>query len=193
MPGPPPFDLALLDCLPGVLAIPLKAFAAEDRAELRLHRLCDAFEVLTRFGTILVVAEVRLPDDPSRLPAALVEKIGPQIEMPTFGRWLAMAGDLADFLSGDRSSPMVLPELPRFLRHILLKAAPPGNRYLEESVLELRNTLAHGALPAWFAWRRCRKGGSATNRITPPSGTTSAPTTAGWDGRTAGPARPSCD
>src|SRR5947209_7032553 len=41
----PPFDAALLARLPGVLAIPLHEFAAADRAELRLHRLCDAVEI----------------------------------------------------------------------------------------------------------------------------------------------------
>ena len=90
MPGQPPFDPALLGRLPGVLAIPLKDLTDEGRPELRLHRLCDAFEILrANFATILAVAEVRLPDDPDRLPASLVEKLGPQIETPTLARCMA--------------------------------------------------------------------------------------------------------
>jgi len=144
MPRHSSFDATLLGRLPGVLAVPLLAFAETTRADFRLHRLCDAFEALARFATVLAVAEARLPDDPAPLPDSLVKEIGPQIEMPTFGRWLAMAGGLADFLAADRSNPMVLPELPRFLRDTLLKAAPAGNRFWEQNVVELRNTLAHG-------------------------------------------------
>jgi serine protease Do len=144
MPKRPPFDAALLERLPGVLAIPLHQFAATELPELRLHRLCDAVEILTRFATVLAVAEARLPDDPSKLPEPLVKALGPTIQMPTFARWLGMVSDLADFLAHDRANPMVLPGLPRFIGDVLLKAAPAGNRYLDGSILELRNTLAHG-------------------------------------------------
>jgi hypothetical protein len=144
MPKEPPFDAALLERLPGVLAIPLREFATTDRPELRLHRLCDAVEILTRFCTVLAVAEVRLPDDPRQLPKQLVKELGPNIQVPTFARCLGMAKGLADFLARERSNPMVLPELPRFIRDVLLPTAPPCNPYLELSVLELRNTLAHG-------------------------------------------------
>jgi hypothetical protein len=55
MPGPPPFDADLLDRLPGVLAIPLKAFAAEDRPELRLHRLCDCADARGHRGNAITL------------------------------------------------------------------------------------------------------------------------------------------
>jgi hypothetical protein len=144
MPKQPPFDAALLERLPGVLAIPLHEFAAANLAELRLHRPCDAIEILTRFCTVLAVAEVRLPAEPRKLPDQLVKELGPSILTPTFARWLGMAKGLADFLAGERSNPLVLPELPRFIRDVLLQTAPHDNRYLESSILELRNTLAHG-------------------------------------------------
>ncbi len=144
MPKQPPFDAALLKSLPGVLAIPLHEFATANLLELRLHRLCDTIEILTRFCTVLAVAEVRLPADPRKIPDQLVKELGPNILTPTFARWLGMAKGLADFLAGERSNPMVLPELPRFIRDVLLKAAPRDNRYLESSIIELRNTLAHG-------------------------------------------------
>jgi hypothetical protein len=144
MPRQPPFDGALLDSFPGVLALPLHEFAAANLDELRLHRLCDAIEILTRFCTVLAVAEARLPADPRKLPDQLVKELGPNILTPTFARWLGMAKGLADFLAGERSNPMVLPGLPGFIRDVLLKTAPHDNRYLESSILELRNTLAHG-------------------------------------------------
>jgi hypothetical protein len=140
----PPFDAALLERLPGVLAIPLQEFATANLPELRLHRLCDVFEVVTRFCTVLAVAEVRLPDDARKLPDQLVKEFGPNIQTPTFGRWLGMAKGAADFLAGDRSNPMVLPELPRFICDVLLPTSPPRNQYLELGIVDLRNTLAHG-------------------------------------------------
>jgi hypothetical protein len=140
----PPFDVALLDRLPGVLAIPLHEFVVADLPELRLHRLCDAFEIITRFCTALAVAEVRLLVEAPNLPEQLVKGLGPSILTPTFARWLGLAKELADFLARDRSNPVVLPGLPRFIRGVLLTAAPRDQRYLEASLLEMRNTLAHG-------------------------------------------------
>ena len=130
--------------LPNLLAIPLHEVFATPLPELRLHRLCDAVEILTRFCTILALAEVRLPDEQSRLPGPLARQLGPDLKTPTFARWLGMAKALGDCLAADRSAPLVLPELPRFIREVLLPMAPPGNRFLEASILELRNTLAHG-------------------------------------------------
>jgi hypothetical protein len=144
MPTSCAFDATLLERLPTVLAVPLHQFAAATEAEQRLHRLCDAAEVIGRFCTVLGVAEARLPGERHQLPERLVKVLGPTIQTPTFARWLSMARDLADFLSADRALPLALPELPRFIRDVLLKTAPPGNRYLDGSLLELRNTLAHG-------------------------------------------------
>jgi hypothetical protein len=144
MPNQPPFDAALLDRLPTVLAVPLHQFATAREPEQRLHRLCDAAEVLTRFCTVLAVAEARARDTRHRLPEPLVKVLGPTIQTPTFARWLGMARDLGEFLAAERTSPPVLQELPQFIREVLLKTAPPGNRFLDGSLVELRNTLAHG-------------------------------------------------
>jgi hypothetical protein len=144
MSGPPTVDPELIERLPCFLAVPLRHFAAEGDPEKRLHRLCDAVEICVRFCTVLAVGELRSPDEPGKLPAALVQHLGPNIETPTFARWLGMAGALADFLSRDRSAPTVLPGLPRFIREVLLPCAPRGCPYLDASILEVRNTLAHG-------------------------------------------------
>jgi hypothetical protein len=52
--------------LPSVLAIPLAEYATETHPVLRLHRLCDAAEIVTRFCTLVGLAElcVRLGEDP---------------------------------------------------------------------------------------------------------------------------------
>jgi hypothetical protein len=141
--APPPVegcdDLARL---PSVLAIPLGEYAAETHPVMRLHRLCDAVEILTRFLTIAALGELRarLGDDP--LPEDLLQILRPQIERPTFGQWRNMLQAVVAALG--RSEPLVLPDLPDFVTQHLLPALPGGDRLPEECLLTLRNRLAHG-------------------------------------------------
>ncbi len=44
--------LGEIDPLPSVLALPLREFAIETHPVMRLHRLCDAAEILTRLLTM---------------------------------------------------------------------------------------------------------------------------------------------
>src|SRR5579864_8182941 len=52
----PPVDR--FDRLPSVLALPLREHAVEVHPVMRLHRLCDAVEILTRFCTVVALGEV---------------------------------------------------------------------------------------------------------------------------------------
>ena len=45
--------------LPSIVAIPLREYVTEVHPVLRLHRLCDAVEILTRFCTIVELGELR--------------------------------------------------------------------------------------------------------------------------------------
>ncbi|MCP6726078.1 hypothetical protein NL526_28880, partial [Klebsiella pneumoniae] len=71
-----------LDALPSLLALPLHEYATETSPVLRLHRLCDAVEILTRFCTIVAIGELRGPND-GNLPEAILSELQPRIEMPT--------------------------------------------------------------------------------------------------------------
>src|SRR4051812_35595665 len=62
--------LPALEALPSVLALPLHEYAAETSPVLRLHRLCDAVEILTRFCAIVAIGEARGLND-GRLPEAV--------------------------------------------------------------------------------------------------------------------------
>src|SRR5262245_37468258 len=58
--APVVIELAGLERLPSVLALPLREYAETAHPVLRLHRLCDAVEILTRFCTLVALAEVRV-------------------------------------------------------------------------------------------------------------------------------------
>jgi hypothetical protein len=140
LPGTPAADD--LARLPSLLALPLREFAAERHPVMRLHRLCDAVEILTRFCVLVALGDlrVRLGDRP--LPDGLLDDLQPQIERPTFGQWKAMLRALLAALP--RDNLLVLPELHDFARDHLLPLMPGGKALPERCVIKLRNDLAHG-------------------------------------------------
>ena len=153
---PPSSEHALerLGRLPSLIAIPLRDYLREEHPVLRLHRLCDAAEILTRFLTVVALGEVRRVTGGAPLPARLVRALQPNIERPTLGRWRDMLAALVSEPIADNE--LVLPEMPEFARRELIAAlaaaidtesdAGKGRRDARssESMLVLRNDLAHG-------------------------------------------------
>ncbi len=138
----PPPPLKGLDALPSLLALPLHEYATETSPVLRLHRLCDAVEILTRFCTIVAIGEVRGLND-GQLPEAVLSELQPRIETPTFGKWRAMLDALLQHLP--HTAPLVVAELPDFIRQRLLPILIGGDdQPPEKCLLCLRNLLAHG-------------------------------------------------
>jgi hypothetical protein len=125
-----------------VLAIPLHEYAAEAHPVMRLHRLCDAAEILTRFLTIEALGELRTRLGSAPLPEEVLRVLQPQIERPTFGQWRAMLAALVEHL--ERGDPLVLPELPDFVQQQWLPCLPGGTALPEECLISLRNLLVHG-------------------------------------------------
>jgi WD40 repeat protein len=127
-------SLPLLTELPSVLAIPLRDYAAETHPVMRLYRLCDAAEIVTRFCAITAVGELRhwLGDKP--LPDELLNVLHPQIERPTFGQWCNMLDALSRALA--RSGPLVLPQARDWVDQRWLPTLP--------DLIKLRNALVHG-------------------------------------------------
>lgn len=131
------------DLLPAVVAIPWREYEHEPNPRLKLWGLCEVYEILVRFGVMLELAELRgLPDGETRLDAAIAA-IGPGIEGPTLAGWLGMLAELSGRLA--RTDPLVLPELPA-VAVALAALSPPAGATLswDNSLLHLRNTLAHG-------------------------------------------------
>jgi hypothetical protein len=139
-----PLALPGLDRLPSLLAIPLSELATEAHPVLRLHRLCDAVEILTRFTTIVVLGEIRGQLGTKAWPGELLLRLQEQIERPTLGRWMDM---LAALVAGlDQTAPLVVPELLDFVtRRLLPLLGGPGKEAATpwSALLALRNDLAH--------------------------------------------------
>ncbi len=127
--------------LPSLLAIPLHGYARSDHPVIRLHRLCDFVEILTRVLSIISLGEIRKRAGDSQLPEALLRELRPHIERPTFGRWRGMLETLVKHLGP--SGPLVVPELPSFVTNELLPALPGGDGPPESCIISLRNFLVH--------------------------------------------------
>ncbi len=136
---PPSPDLTRL---PSVLAIPLRDYFTEDHPVLRVHRLCDAAEIVTRFLTILALGEVRRMRGDDPLPTRLLRELQPQIQRPTFGHWRRMLEVLTRELR--RCNELVVPELPKFAGDRLLPLLPGGQALPDQCLVSLRNELVHG-------------------------------------------------
>jgi lipoprotein NlpI/predicted negative regulator of RcsB-dependent stress response len=140
--------------LPSLVAIPLRDYLWEAHPVLRLHRLCDAVEILVRFLMIAALGEVRRLSGTGPLPARLLRAFQPNIERPTLGRWRDMLGAAVTELADEKD--LVLPELPDFVRRELAPALRAtitvereGRKERRdagptESVLIVRNDLVHG-------------------------------------------------
>jgi len=129
---------------------------------MRLHRLCDAVEILTRFLTVLTLGEVRQKAGTSPLPDDLLRELQPRVEYPTFGKWKGMLEALLRHCL--RTASLVVPEL-HDLAGFLLQALPGGDSSPpEQCLITLRNRLVHGGgttkaeanrfLKIWEPWLR---------------------------------------
>jgi WD40 repeat protein len=132
--------------LPSVLALPLHEFGAEAHPVMRLHRLCDAVEILTRFSTIVALGELRMRLGAGPLPEDLLRELQPRVEYPTFGKWRGMLDAVTRACrQAGKTSPLVVHELPDFVDRHLLPALPGGEKSPpEKCLITLRNNLAHG-------------------------------------------------
>ena len=130
-----------LSHLPSVLAIPLREYFAESHPVLQLQRLCDAAEILTRFCTIVALGEWRAFLG-GELPAELLEKLRPDITLPSFGDWKQMLQ--AAVQEPPRGAPLVVPELLAFVGQELLPNLGSSGASPDQGIIRLRNDLVHG-------------------------------------------------
>src|SRR5262249_53783946 len=124
--------------LPHTLAVPLDEYALETNAYVKLHRLCDAAEMLTRFLAVVALAELHEAGRP--FPAALRAALLDGIERPTFGVWTHLLRLASREVAGVDDS--LVPELPR-LTADLLGVVAGARGTAETALLPLRNALAH--------------------------------------------------
>jgi hypothetical protein len=131
---------------------------------MRLHRLCDATETLTRFCTVIALGELRHRLGDAPFPDRLLKVFQPQIERPTFGVWRSYLHELIRALNTEES--MTVPELSQFVTLHLLPALSAEPRFPETNLIELRNRAVHGGamnrasaeelLNIWEPWLESR-------------------------------------
>lgn len=135
--------LALLDQIPHPLALLLQEYDEEEHPYIKLHRLCDAAEMLTRFLTSVALAELASGTRTSAgWPDTLRQVIDAGIERPTFGQWVGMLREARACLPpADR---LLVPTLPG-LTDALLTLIGAQQDAPQDAILPLRNALAHDA------------------------------------------------
>lgn len=126
--------------LPSVLAVVLRAYQTESHPVMRLHRLCDACEVLARFLSLVSWADLHALLG-EKLPDRLVSAMAAQIERPTFGMWARMLGSLSK--EGLQLPGLVVPELAPFALEVLLPRLGSGDGDPRLEVIALRNLVFH--------------------------------------------------
>lgn len=126
--------------LPAFLALPFREWDEEQNPVLKIHRLCDAVEVLVRFCVAVGLGEVRAG---GALPNDVVAAFQAEIERPTLASWLKMLALLTE--RPEPAGGLVVPELPGFVRTALAVCFPRDPRpTADRSLLALRNLIAHG-------------------------------------------------
>jgi WD40 repeat protein len=137
-----PAGLAPAD-LPTYLAAPLAALLAEPHPRVRLHWLMDCAEIALRWSVAVALAQVVQANGGS-LPERVAARLREHIERPTLGRWLKILQALgAARPAADLPAPGFFDLYDQAFAPRFRRMDQGGTR--ENSLLELRNDLAHGA------------------------------------------------
>ena len=91
-PSEPVADLGGIDfrLWPHLLAVSLAEFACETGTFLKLHRLTAAFEIITRFCTVVVLGNLLDGSAPDGLPESVRKQLLRNLHRPSFGTWREM-------------------------------------------------------------------------------------------------------
>lgn len=132
--------------LPHVVAAPLQDFIHATRgssAYLTLHHLTDVADLLVRFCTVVVLAEVRRVEGGS-FPELLRRDLARHFAFPSLTRWQILLASACAWLRKEhRLARCVVPGLPTFVVEHLQPWLGGPNQDPASSVVALRNQLAH--------------------------------------------------
>ncbi|MCP4106055.1 MAG: protein kinase [Desulfobacteraceae bacterium] len=133
-----------LNGMPSFLAIPADEYLKENNPVIKLHRMCDAVDILARFLAICGIAEIRGSSEHGELPSELLEILQPDIENPCPGKWLELIEKIAN-IAGKTDFP-VLKELPGFVKNSLVPFSEVQSSKPEHSVLRLCTDFTNSAV-----------------------------------------------
>ncbi len=130
------------------MALVISEYTDETNAfSIKLHRLIDAAETITRFLCIVTVSDVYA--QLGRFPRELNNKVLAKLRQPTFGPWRDILSGALDALASTRS-----PSIPRRAASGtgLGTLIATNQADYREHILPLRNHMAHVGLST------CRSG-----------------------------------
>jgi len=138
---------AVLDChsLPSSVAIPVHDYLSEADPFVKLWCLCDVVEITLRLVVAAGVAELR--HGGRELPDSLRRELGELVDRPTLGQWRFIAATIATHLPCEADLAQDIISLLHTPIHglcSLLNSPSKENRSAANSILLLRNDLAHG-------------------------------------------------
>jgi hypothetical protein len=137
---------ALVPKLPHPLALVLREYLEESNDYVKLWRLCEAAEMLTRFLTAAALAEIAGGGQAPAFPQELQDALLLGIRTPMFGNWVGILEKAARAVAV--RPDILVPELPALAKRLLADVSPKP-RTVERAILNLRNALAHdGRFPA---------------------------------------------
>lgn len=134
--------LTLSHDLPFPLALIIRDYLSADNPFIKLHRLTDGAELLTRFVTIIVLSDLlRLRGE---YPESIRKELAERIERPTFGAWRNILGSACEELfAKKRRAECFVTELPAYVKGRLLPALGGNEGDATNQIIALRNILAH--------------------------------------------------
>ncbi len=140
--------------LPAPLAVVITEYAnllpkdADDSIHYAaLHRMCDAVEIMLRFFSSALFAEILKRGN---FPSGIRSLLAAHIERPTMGKWLELLKETCRFLH-ESKFVVDFPKVMDFTSNILIKEvegnfpkrAVPEEERIKKAYLSLRNYLAH--------------------------------------------------
>jgi hypothetical protein len=136
----------LVDRWPSVLTPTFREYLKEEQRNPRyaLWLGCELIELTLRLLVFLGLGALRARSETEHLPQDLLPSLQRRIEEPTLGQWLGMAEAIAQTMRKDPEK--AFPELPGHVDQLgkSLNAPAGAERTEENSLLQLRNVLAHG-------------------------------------------------
>ncbi|MFX1257312.1 MAG: tetratricopeptide repeat protein [Promethearchaeota archaeon] len=126
--------------LPSIIAIPLKDYVDEPNPILRLHRLCDAIELITRFFTILGFAELMSNKKYESSLRKVLTEFRWRISKPTLAKWREMLTSVFNALEKFDGLKEFIP----FISNFLIPLIGTLHQDVSKKILPLRNLLVHG-------------------------------------------------
>src|SRR5436190_16851569 len=136
--------LSLASILPFLIALIFKEYFQEENLFVKLLRLIDAAELLTRFFSFVALAD--LTQRSGAFPKGVSRVLSNTIEHPTFGAWKEILARGCSELCPKRKGRghCFVAELPPYVQDLLLPYLGVGQGDPTKEIIALRNLLAHG-------------------------------------------------